>query len=108
MFVRGQYPSSALQHRRRRSERAYASAQARGFALRIVAPDGQEWRSAMLDARFSPPHPAGLLSIPDGRGQQESRCGQDYAAVHPEIMTFIGWVKGHARTESWPRIASTA
>jgi catalase len=103
VFVRGQYPVVGRFNIAGGDPNApYATAQARGFGIRIATPDGQEWRSAMLDAPFfAAPTPQAFYQFLTAAGSKNPDAVKDYAAVHPEIMTFIGWVKGHARNESW-------
>jgi catalase len=103
MFVRGQYPVVGRFNIAGGDPTVpYASAQARGVGIRIVAPDGQEWRSAMIDAPFfAAPTPQAFYQFLTAAGSKNPDAVKDYAAVHPEIMAFIGWVKGHARNESW-------
>jgi catalase len=103
MFVRGQYPVVGRFNIAGGDPNAsYAMAQARGFGIRITAADGQEWRSAMLDAPFfAAPTPQAFYEFLTAAGSKNPDAVKEYASVHPEIMTFIGWVKGHARNESW-------
>jgi catalase len=103
MFVSGRYPVVGRFNIAGGDPNAsYAMAQARGFGIRIATPDGQEWRSAMLDAPFfAAPTPQAFYQFLTAAGSKNPDAVKKYAAVHPEIMTFIGWVKGHARNESW-------
>ena len=79
-----------------------AMAGVRGLGIRIATPDGQEWRSAMIDAPvFAAPTPQAFYQFLMAAGSKDPNAFKAYAGAHPEILTFIGWVKGHARTESW-------
>jgi catalase len=77
-------------------------AQVRGLSTRITTPDGQEWRAAMIDAPvFAAPTPQAFYQFLTAAGSKDPGAFKQYATAHPEILTFIGWVKSHARTGSW-------
>jgi catalase len=77
-------------------------AQVRGLGIRITTPDGQEWRSAMIDAPvFAAPTPQAFYQFLMAAGSKDPNAFKTYSTAHPEILTFIGWVKNHRRTESW-------
>jgi len=81
---------------------ADAMAQVRGFGIRITGPDGQEWRSAMIDAPFfAAQTPALFYQFLTAAGSKDPNAVKAYLGAHPETLRFIGWVKGHPRTESW-------
>jgi catalase len=74
----------------------------RGFGIQIATPDGQQWRSAMIDAPvFAAPTPQAFYQFLTAAGSKDPNAFKTYAAAHPEILTFVGWAKSHARTESW-------
>lgn len=77
-------------------------AQVRGLGIRILTPGGQEWRSAMIDAPvFAAPTPQAFLAFLEATASKDPNAFKQYAAVHPEILAFVDWVKNHPRTESW-------
>ena len=77
-------------------------AQVRGLGVRIVTPNGQEWRSAMIDAPiFAAPTPQAFFAFLEAAANEDPNAIKQYRAVHPEIVTFVDWVKNHPRTESW-------
>jgi catalase len=79
-----------------------AMAQVRGVGIRIATPDGQEWRSAMIDAPFfAAPTGEAFYQFLTAAGSKDPDAFKKYAAVHPEILNFVGWVKDHVRSESW-------
>jgi catalase len=81
---------------------SYAAAPLRGFGIRIATPDGQEWRSGMLDAPvFAAPTPAEFYRFLMASGSKDPNAMKEYVGAHPEVLAFIDWVKGHPRTESW-------
>jgi len=74
----------------------------RGLGIRIMDPDGQEWRSAMIDAPvFAAPTPRAFFEFLTASASKDPNAFKQYSSTHPEIFTFISWVKGHSRTESW-------
>jgi catalase len=103
VFVRGQYPViGRFNIAGTDPNAAYAVAPVRGFSVRIVTPDGQEWRSAMLDAPvFAAPTPDAFYRFLTASGSKDPAAMKAYIGAHPEILAFIDWVKGHPRTESW-------
>jgi len=103
VFARGQYPVVGRFNIAGAEPNApYAMAQVRGFGISIATPDGQEWRSAMLEAPFfAAPTPQAFYQFLVAAGSKDPDAMKTYAGAHPEIMAFVGWVKGHPRTESW-------
>ena len=79
---------------------SYGMAAVRGLGIRIMSPDGQEWRSAMIDAPvFAAPTPEAFFEFLTA--SKDPNGFKQYSSMHPEILTFISWVKGHGRNESW-------
>lgn len=77
-------------------------AQVRGLGIRILTPGGQEWRSAMIDAPFfAASTPQAYFALLEAGASKDPNAFKQYAAVHPEILTFVDWVKNHPHTESW-------
>jgi catalase len=77
-------------------------AQVRGLGIRTTTPDGQEWRSAMIDAPiFAAPTPQAFFALLKASASKDPNAFKQYRAEHPEILTFGAWVKNHPRTESW-------
>ena len=77
-------------------------AQVRGLGIRITTPDGQEWRSAMIDAPvFAAPTPQAFFALLRASASKDPNAFKQYSAEHPEILTFGAWAKNHPRTESW-------
>jgi catalase len=80
----------------------YAMAAVRGFGVRITTSDGQDWRSAMIDAPvFAAPTPQAFFEFLGASSSKDPDAFKQYSSRHPEILTFIAWAKGHSRTESW-------
>jgi catalase len=103
VFERGQYPVVGRFNIAGPDPRTPDSmAQVRGLGIRITTPDGQEWRSAMIDAPvFAAPTPQAFFEFLTASSSRDPNAFKEYSSAHPEILTFIEWVKGHSRTESW-------
>lgn len=79
-----------------------ASTRVRGFAFRITAPDGAEWRSAMIDVPFFPvATPAAFLALLQAGGSKDPGAIGRVAATHPELKNFGGWAKTAPWTASF-------
>jgi catalase len=80
-----------------------ATVRVRGIGIQIATPDGQEWRSAMIDAPFFPvstPQAFYALLIASGKKSDPSAM-KDFAAAHPEIGNFGAWANSAPFTESY-------
>jgi len=74
----------------------------RGFSVRIATPDGQEWRSAMIDAPvFAAATPQAFYQFLLASASKDPNAMKMYSSEHPEILTFVGWAKSYQPTESW-------
>ena len=74
----------------------------RGVGIQIATPDGQQWRSALIDAPFfAAPTPQAFYQFLMASGSKNPNAFKGYAAAHPEILNFVAWAKGHPRSESW-------
>ncbi len=103
VFVRGQYPALG------RFNLATADANAadptvrvRGLGLQIATPDGQVWRSAMIDAPFFPvATPQAFYALLVASASKDPDAMKNFAAAHPEIAAFGGWAKSAPWTGSY-------
>jgi len=67
-----------------------------------MTPDGQQWRSAMIDAPiFAVSTPQGFYELLTASGSKEPDAMKNFIAAHPEFLGFLGWVKGAPWTESY-------
>ena len=65
----------------------------RGLGLRISTPDGQEWRTAMINAPvFLMSNPQNFYEFLRASGSKDPNAVKAVAAAHPEIGRFLGWV----------------
>jgi catalase len=80
---------------------ADATVRVRGVGIRIKTPDGQQWRSAMIDAPFfaasTPQSFYQLLTLPP----KDPDAMKAYAATHPPFVAFGAWAKSAPWTASY-------
>jgi catalase len=69
------------------------SERVRGLGLRIVAPDGSEWRSAMIDAPVFPvATPQAFYALLQALADtSDPDAVKHFAAAHPEFGNFLAW-----------------
>ncbi|HEX3402502.1 MAG TPA: catalase family peroxidase [Acetobacteraceae bacterium] len=103
VFTRGQYPVlGRFNIATADPNEPDAKARVRGIGLRIATPDGQEWRSAMIDAPvFAVSTPQAFYQLLLASASKEPNAMQEFAAAHPEIATFGAWTKSAPWTGSY-------
>jgi catalase len=75
---------------------ADATVRVRGVGIRIKTPDGQQWRSAMIDLPFfAVSTPQAFYELLRLSGSKDPNAMKAFAAAHPEFATFGAWA-GHA------------
>jgi catalase len=80
-----------------------ATVRVRGMGLLITSPDGQEWRTAMINAPiFAVATPQAFydLLVAAGRKDDPGAMGA-FAAAHPEFAAFAAWAGDPAWTASY-------
>src|ERR1700722_4065186 len=101
VFTRGQYPVlGRFNLGTADADAADAMVRVRGMGLRISTPDGQEWRSAMINA------PVFAVSTPQAFYQlliasKDPDAMKAFAAAHPDFAPFAAWAKSGAWTGSY-------
>jgi catalase len=103
VFARGQYPvlgrfnlGTADPHA------ADAMVRVRGIGISITTPDGQEWRSAMIDAPvFAVSTPQAFYELLTASGSKDPNAMKRFVAAHPEFVAFAGWAQNAPRTASY-------
>jgi len=103
VFVRGQYPvvgrfnlGSPVPNV------ADAMVRVRGIGISIKTPDGQEWRSAMINAPIFPVStPQDFYELQTSAGSKDPDAMKGFIAAHPGFTTFLGWAKGAPWTGSY-------
>src|SRR5271163_221102 len=103
VFARGQYPVvGRFNLATADANAADAMVRVRGLGISITTPDGQEWRSAMIDAPIFPAStPQGFYELLTASGSKDPDAMKNFIGAHPEFTGFLGWVKGGAWTKSY-------
>ena len=103
VFTRGQYPVLG------RFNLATADANApdgtvrvRGMGLQISTPDGEVWRSAMIDPPFfAVSTPQAFYELLIASASKDPDAMKTFAGAHPEIAAFGAWAKSAPWTGSY-------
>jgi catalase len=103
VFIRGRYAAlGRLNLATPDPNAADATARVRGMGLRIASPDGQEWRTAMIDAPFFPvASPQAFYEMQVAGGSKDPNAMPAFIAAHPEFAVFGGWAKTAPWTASY-------
>jgi catalase len=79
-----------------------ATVRVRGLGLRITPPDGQEWRSAMINPPVFPVStPQAFYELLRASGSKDPNAMQAFATAHPEFAAFADWAKNGPWTGSY-------
>jgi len=74
----------------------------RGIGLRIATPDGQQWRTAMIDLPFFPvATPQAFYELQLAQKSKDPEAMKRFAAAHPEIAAFGAWAGSAPFTTSY-------
>ena len=103
VFAQGQYPVVGRFNLGTPNPNAQdATVRVRGMGLRIATPDGEEWRSAMIDPPFFPvATPQAFYELLVASGSKDQTAMKTFAAAHPEIAAFGAWAKDAPWTGSY-------
>jgi catalase len=103
MFLSGQYPIVGRFNLASADINAPdATVRVRGMGLQIMAPDGQAWRMAMIDAPFFPVATVqGFHALQLVGGSKEPDAMKHFIAAHPEFATFGAWAQSAPWTGSF-------
>src|ERR1700753_3190634 len=95
VFVRGQYPVVGRFNLATADAKASdAMVRVRGLGIRITTPDGQEWRSAMIDAPIFPVStPQDFYDLQTASRSKDPDAMKNFIAGHPGFLSFVGWAK---------------
>jgi catalase len=87
---------------------ADASGPVRSMAIRVVTPDGQEWRSGMNNSpMFVVATPQAFYEVTltqdvdPATGKPNPAASEHFFATHPEAQPFAEWTKTAPWTDSW-------
>jgi catalase len=99
VFTRGQYPALGRFNLGTADPDAPdATVRVRGMGLQIATPDGQEWRTAMINAPvFAVSTPQAFYGLLLASASKDPNAMKDFAGAHPEIAAFGAW----AQTGPW-------
>jgi len=103
VFTRGQFPVLGRFNLGTADPNAPdATVRVRGLGLRISTPDGQEWRSAMIDTPFFPVStPQAFYQLLLASASKDPDAMKTFAAAHPEIAAFGAWADSAPWTGSY-------
>ena len=103
VFVRGQYPVVGRFNLATADPNAAdAMVRVRGLGIQITAPDGQEWRSAMIDAPVFPVStPQAFYALLTASGSKDPNAMKTFIGANPEFLNFVGWAKSAPWTGSY-------
>ena len=103
VFTRGQYPALGRFNLGTANPNAPdATVRVRGMGLRISTPDGQEWRTAMINAPVFPVStPQAFYDLLLASGSKDPNAMKIFAGAHPEIAAFGAWAKNAPWTGSY-------
>jgi catalase len=103
VFVRGQYPVLGRFNLATPNPNAPdATVRVRGLGMQISTPDGQEWRSAMIDPPvFTVSTPLAFYELLLASGSKDPNAMKSFTAAHPEFAKFADWAKDAPWTGSY-------
>jgi catalase len=79
-----------------------ATVRVRGMGLQISTPDGQVWRTAMINAPiFAVSTPQGFYDLLIATASKDPDAMKTFAAAHPEFGPFGAWAKDGPWTGSY-------
>ena len=95
VFIRGQYPALGRFNLGTADPNAPdGTVRVRGMGLRISTPDGQEWRSAMINPPiFAVSTPQAFYELLLAAASKDPDAMRTFAAAHPEFAAFGAWAK---------------
>jgi catalase len=103
VFTRGQYPAlGRFNLATADADAPDATVRVRGLGLRIATPDGQQWRTAMIDAPVFPAStPQSFYQLLLASASKDPNAMKAYAQAHPEIAAFGAWAGSAPWTASY-------
>src|SRR4029077_20777440 len=103
VFARGRYPVLGRFNLGTPDPNAPdATVRIRGLGINISTPDGQEWRSAMIDAPvFAVSTPQDFYELLIASGSKDPNAMKNFVAAHPEFAPFGDWAKNAPWTDSY-------
>ena len=79
-----------------------ATVRVHGMGLQITTPDGQEWRSAMIDPPVFPVStPQAFYELLTASRSKDPDAMKNFIGAHPEFLNFVAWAKSAPWTDSY-------
>jgi catalase len=103
VFARGEYPVvGRFNLGTADADAPDATVRVRGMGLRILPPNGPEWRAAMINAPVFPVStPEEFYQLLGASKDKNPDAMKEFAAAHPEIAGFGAWAGGGPWTGSY-------
>src|ERR1700736_1406694 len=103
VFARGQYPVLGRFNLATADANAPdATVRVHGLGILIATPDGQEWRSAMIDPPvFAVSTPQDFYDLQLASKSKDANAMKTFIAAHPEFAAFGAWAKTAPWTDSY-------
>jgi catalase len=103
VFTRGRYPALGRFNLGTADPNAPgATVRVRGMGLRISTPDGQEWRSSMINPPiFAVSTPQAFYELLLASASKDPEAMKTFAAAHPEFAAFGAWATSGPWTGSY-------
>src|SRR5271163_473418 len=103
VFLRGQYPVVGRFNLATADPNAAdAMVRVRGLGITITTPDGQEWRSAMIDAPIFPvSNPQSFYDLLTASASKDPDAMKNFIGANPGFLAFLPWAKSDQWTESY-------
>jgi catalase len=103
VFSRGEYPALGRFNLGTANANAPdATVRVRGMGLRISTPDGQQWRTAMINAPvFAVSTPQAFYALLLASASKDPDAMKIFAAANPEIAPFAAWTQNGPWTGSY-------
>jgi catalase len=81
---------------------ADAMVRVRGLGIQILTPDGQQWRSAMIDAPIFPVStPQAFYQLLTAGQSKDPNAMKNFIAANPGFTSFVAWAKSAPWTGSY-------
>jgi catalase len=81
---------------------ADAMVRVRGLGIQITTPDGEQWRSAMIDAPIFPvSNPQAFYALLTASGSKDPNAMKTFIGANPGFLAFVGWAKSAPWTASY-------
>jgi len=103
VFTRGQYPAlGRFNLATPVPDAADSTVRIRGMGLRIATPDGQEWRTAMIDSPIFPAStPQAFHALLLASASKDPDAMKAFTASNPEFANFKAWADSAPWTASY-------